>query len=467
MPDRAEERAAPSSPLSEPTADDQALEELRRILVAPTQVEVDRLAAKLDDPQALAAMVSPVLGEAIRRKIQEGRDEMVEALYPILGQMVTRAVTEAVRDLARAVDARMRYSFTPQAILRRVRARLSGVSEAELALREALPFQVDEVFVIHRETGLLLWHASQDPARSADSDLISGMLTAIRDFTAQAFGRERPGELDEIQYGDRRILIEATQWLYLAVVVEGVEPPGFRTHMREVAVRLSQANAAALQSYAGDPSVLVEMEPATAGLIGAATPAETAPPSLTRGQKRALALGLMALLLCCALAIVAAAWVGRVTQHLAAAPSPVVVVVTATPTATATVTPTPTATVTPTVTPTPTATATPTPTPTATSTPTSTPAATATPTPPPPLAVVQALRLNVRSGPSLLAPSLGIVEAGRTFAVVGRSADGQWWQVCCLADGRRGWVSGRWVTVQGAAEQVPVAPEAGGTPTAP
>lgn len=467
MPDRAEERAAPSSPQPEPLSDDQALAELRRILLEPTQAQVDRLAATLDDPQALAAIVSPALGEAIRRKIREGRDEMVEALYPILGQMVTRAVTEAVRELARAVDARMRYSFTPQAILRRVRARLSGVSEAELALREALPFQVAEVFVIHRETGLLLWHASRDPAASADTDLISGMLTAIRDFTAEAFGRERPGELDEIQYGDRRILIEATQLLYLAVVVDGVEPPGFRARLREVAVALSQANAAGLRDYGGDPSALQGLEQAGTALIRAAEPAETPPPGLTRSQKRALALALTALVLCCALALLAAAWVARVTRALATTPVPVVVVVTATPTVTPTATSTPTATASPTATATPTFTATPTPTPTVTPTPTSTPTTTPTPTPTPPSAVVRALRLNVRSGPSLAAPTLEVVETGQTFTVVGRSADGQWWQVCCLADGRTGWVFTQWVTVSGATGQVPVVPEPAVTPAAP
>lgn len=53
-------------------------------------------------------MVVPVLGDAIRRKIRDARTEMVEALYPIIGQMVVRAVSEAMRDLARSIDARRR-----------------------------------------------------------------------------------------------------------------------------------------------------------------------------------------------------------------------------------------------------------------------------------------------------------------------------------------------------------------------
>lgn len=42
----------------------------------------------------------------------------------------------------------------------------------------------------------------------------------------------KQGQLDEVQYGTRRILIEAAHYSYLAVVVDGVEPPGFRSAMR-------------------------------------------------------------------------------------------------------------------------------------------------------------------------------------------------------------------------------------------
>lgn len=58
------------------------------------------------------------------------------------------------------------------------------------AFRTALPFKVEEVFVIHRESGLLLHHETRDPASMSDSDLISGMLTAIRDFAQDAFGQD-------------------------------------------------------------------------------------------------------------------------------------------------------------------------------------------------------------------------------------------------------------------------------------
>ena len=125
-------------------------------------------------------------------KIQDSREEMIEALYPILGQLIGHAVSEAVRDLARSIDARMRTSVHPQAIVRRFRARIRGIPESALLLRDALPFQVTEVFLVERRSGLLLQHLSHDPEAGEDSDLVSGMLTTMQITRTRSGGTRRP-----------------------------------------------------------------------------------------------------------------------------------------------------------------------------------------------------------------------------------------------------------------------------------
>ncbi len=237
------------------TQADPSLDTLRQILfgqqVARLEGELDDLERRLTDRDALVAIIAPVLGDVIRRQIRDSREEMIEALYPIIGQLVMRAVSEAMRDLARSIDATVRTSFNPKVIWWRLRGWVGGVSDADMALRQSLPFQVSEIFLIHRQTGLLLRHISRDPGASPDSDLISGMLTAIRDFVQESFGRGEEGQLDEIQYGDRSILIEAAQHAYLALVVDGVEPPGFRAEMREQLIAIHHTHAALLRQYAG------------------------------------------------------------------------------------------------------------------------------------------------------------------------------------------------------------------------
>ena len=310
-------------------ANDDPLEALREILIGEyraqataletelTQVQgvIEALDERINDKDALIETISPIMAQSIRSTIRDSREEMIEAihpimadaiqssisesrdtmievLYPILGSLVQRAVIEAMRDLTRTIDNQMRNAFSFQMLKRRLVARASGVSEAEMALRDAMPFAVDEIFLIHRASGLLLRYLEfnpelvdtsaaanmllpddsassvidltdaatiidDDPLADAgalnDSDLISSMLTAIRDFAADAFGRGEEGQLDEVQYGSKSILIEAAPHVYMAVVLSGVEPRGFRAHIRTQVFEIEDKFLRQLRNYDGDP----------------------------------------------------------------------------------------------------------------------------------------------------------------------------------------------------------------------
>jgi len=215
---------------------------------------VDRLITSgVENSQdSMVKALMPIVDRLISTGVRDSRDSMVDALYPIIGRLVSRAVAEALRDLARRIDDQMRNALDVRLMARRVQARLTGISESELTLRQILPFQVIELFLIHRDSGLLLTVLAQDPQLSADSDIISGMLTAIRDFAQDAFGHGRAGELDEVQYGDKRILIESARYVYIALVSEGIEPSGFRTEVRHRLLDIEQAYLLTLRNYDGN-----------------------------------------------------------------------------------------------------------------------------------------------------------------------------------------------------------------------
>ncbi len=438
---------SPSSSSADPE-----LENLRQILlsnyvrrVAELEAELEALERRVTNKDAFVAMVIPILGDAIRRKIRDSRAEMVEALYPIIGQTVVRAVSDAFRDLTRTIDAKMRSSFNLKAMGRRLQAWTSGVTRAEMIIRESLPFSVAEIFLIHRETGLLLWHISPDPDSAPDSDLISGMLTAIRDFVRESFGRGH-GQLDEIQYGERRILIETAQQAYLAVVVDGIEPPGFRTEMRERLIEVGYAHAEVLRDYQGDPTPLAPVEAPLRSLTAVAEPTR-----LSSTQKRIL-VGLAGVAVVCFLATSLVGMWGWQLIRSTPTPLPVVVVPTSTPTLTPTPSPTQTATPTATSTPEPTSTPTPTftltPSPTSSPTSTSTPTATTTPTPTPvPLVGIMTGNVWLRQEPSAASLRLDIVlERGQPVEIL--AASGNWYRVRWSPQTEAeiiGWVPAEWV----------------------
>jgi hypothetical protein len=242
----------------------QDIDLLRNLLIGHYHAKITEIEANLaaletntTDQDALIDTLTPVLGELIRNNIRTNRDEMIEALYPIIGNLVVRAVTEAIQDLARNVDERMRRSFDIYFLWRQIKAQLGGVSQAEAVLRSALPFEASEIFLIHLESGLPIWYASNRlDEMPDDSDLIGSMLTAIRDFVADSFGRGLTGDLERIEYGDRQILIESTRHVYAAVVFHGIEPSGYRETLRRQLIEIEYKHDKRLRRYDGDSSSL-------------------------------------------------------------------------------------------------------------------------------------------------------------------------------------------------------------------
>jgi hypothetical protein len=130
-------------------------------------------------------------------------------------------------------------------------------------------------------------------------------------------------------------------------------------------------------------------------------------------------------------------------QAVEASPAPAVTAAAASPTATAT-SPTPT------FEPTATVTLTASPTPTATAAPTETPSP--TPTLEPATLTILADLLMVRAGPGTGYAAAGSALVGERFPILAKSEDGKWWQI--EIPGKKGWVSGEWVRVAGAAAEV-------------
>ncbi len=81
---------------------------------------------------------------------------------------------------------------------------------------------------------------------------------------------------------------------------------------------------------------------------------------------------------------------------------------------------------------------------------------------PVPKVVVSAAAANVRTGPGTEYGLAGAVNQGQAFDVVGKNADGTWWQFCCV-NGQQAWVFGELVSVENAdgvtvAQDIPPTP---------
>ncbi len=450
----------------------QAQQSTEGLMAALTPVMGNMISETIQDSKdEMAEALGPVMGDAIKAQIRNSRQEMIEALYPIIGELVQRAISESLREFQRNIDAQIKATIGPDGLWRTFLARLGGVSSAELALRRALTFKVEQLFLVQRGSGLLvsyrnLVNETIDETDAAslvenDSDLISGMLTVIRDFVQDSFGNGEEKELDEITYGDQRIIIQGGRTVYLATVITGTEPEGYRAKLHQFVSELHVQHNKALQNFSGDTDELPDLDPDINRLINETTNIQpNTSAKMSRSQKIILMgggiLGVLLIGLACfylrfTIALYPIAFpVPAATPTHTATPT---LTPSATPTTTNTPSPTNTMTRTPTQTPTPSSTATATATATTTNTPTATATATNTPLPTPTFTPVAARARGdvwVRREPSE-DDDLRFTTISANTPVIVHAVYGIWVEVeweentANEASSQRGWIPLEWV----------------------
>lgn len=268
-------RRHPPSPA--PPREDAArqLESLRRLLVGPEQERLSRIEA---GPFVSADNVGTVLPEAVARTTAVRRDELVialepavsgavrqvarnspeifgEALAPTIGAAVKRAVGDAIAAMLQRLNETMERSLSLQSIRWRLEARRTGRPFAEVVLLRTLVYRVEQVFLVHSESGLLLHHAAVPDAGVQSPDQVASMLTAIGDFVREAFRPVEPGvHLRELHIGELAIWVERDSWLTIAAVIRGHAPREYATVLQEARERIFLQHQADLARFHADIS---------------------------------------------------------------------------------------------------------------------------------------------------------------------------------------------------------------------
>lgn len=208
----------------------------------------------IDSEDELAKVLSPIMGKAIKKQVSESKDDIVEALYPIMGAAIKRSVAESVKEIYTTINIKIENALRRGMFSKQIKSKIAGVSATDLILQQSFPFCISEIFLIHESSGLLISHVSASESNiSSDGDLISGMLTAIKDFVSDSFKNNGGAQnLYEIQYGDSKIVLERGLYSYLAVVISGQEPIDFHSYLTDLNSKLYSENHHLLRLYNGE-----------------------------------------------------------------------------------------------------------------------------------------------------------------------------------------------------------------------
>jgi outer membrane protein OmpA-like peptidoglycan-associated protein len=258
-------------------------EELRHLILAPEQEALERLHERIENPESRTEDVSGVVAEAIqRRRAQGGSDALsdalaptietalresvrkdpttlADALFPVMGPAIRRSILETLRSFLDSFNQILDQSLSLQGLKWRVEAIRTGRSFTEVALLHSLVFRVEQVFLIHKKTGLPIAHAVAPAVAMQDPSLVSGMLSAIQDFVRDSFHTGQGQGVNRMNVGDLDVWVEDGPYAILAAVIRGIAPRTLRQRMQETLERIHAEYASQLDAYDGDSAPFADV----------------------------------------------------------------------------------------------------------------------------------------------------------------------------------------------------------------
>ena len=273
---------APTTRLSPEPADEPStngtppFEELRHLILAPEQEALERLHDRVTNPETRTEDVSTVVAEAIQRRRQRGGDSalsealaptietalresvrkdpsaLANALFPVMGPAIRRSILETLRSFIDSFNQIMDQSLSWQGMTWRMEALRTGRTFTEVVLLHSLVFRVEQVFLIHKKTGLPIGHVVAPAVAMQDPSLVSGMLSAIQDFVRDSFHTSQSQGINRMNVGDLDVWVEEGPYAILAVVIRGIAPRQLRDTMAETLESIHRQYSALLDHFDGD-----------------------------------------------------------------------------------------------------------------------------------------------------------------------------------------------------------------------
>jgi outer membrane protein OmpA-like peptidoglycan-associated protein len=256
--------------------DGRAFEELRQLIVGPEQEGLKQIQERLDDTGRRAEDVSSVVAEAIQMRREQGDDQaladalaptiqdtlresvrrdphvLADALFPVMGPAIRRSITETLRGMLESFNEALEHSLSWRGFQWRIEALRTGKRFSDVVLMHSLLYRVEQIFLIHRKTGLALNHVVAPSVATQDPSLVAGMLSAIQEFAKDSFEAASGDALDRANIGGLEIWVEQGPEAVLAAVIRGHAPESYRLSMKEVLENIQQNYSAALARFEGE-----------------------------------------------------------------------------------------------------------------------------------------------------------------------------------------------------------------------
>lgn len=213
------------------------LQRIKEILLKEDRVELSRLRNMLENEEEFNSIISPyierhieelknnfpdqykeLVSKIFEEKLINSREEIVDMLSPSMGILIKKFISLQFEKLKEGIDNQVKTTFSVKSWGTKIKSSIFGVKESDLILNNLDKYEIQEVYLVQRDSGLLYGSASK--SINIDKDVIAGMLTAIKSFAEDAF-QQKAQELDMIEYGHYKILMQNFKTYYIALALTG------------------------------------------------------------------------------------------------------------------------------------------------------------------------------------------------------------------------------------------------------
>ncbi len=240
----------------------------------------------------LADSLRPAVEQAIYASARENTTVLSEALFPVIGPAIRQAVWSAWNEIVETLNHILEESLSGRSLRWRWEAFRTGQPLGEIAYLHSIVYSVEQVFLIHRHTGLVLQHLTSQTGKGPDADVVSAMLTAIQDFVRDSFALGDKAPVRNMRVGDHLIWVESGPEAMLVLMIRGQGNPELRAEAAAANERLHSERARDLLAFTGDTSF-----PDCAEVLQPLLSARIRPASGPRGRLLTAAVGVALLVL--------------------------------------------------------------------------------------------------------------------------------------------------------------------------
>src|ERR1700721_1482273 len=301
MAEQAQRRASQENATQNPPVDNSArdgdspeshpYEELRHPIVGPEQEGLKEIQERLDDTgrriedvssvvaeaiqkrreqgdtQALADAPAPTIQETLRESVRRDPHVLADALFPVMGPAIRKSITETLRGMLESFNEALEHSLSWRGIQWRIESFRAVKSFAEIVMMHSLLYRVEQVFLIHRETGLVLNHVVAPSAPAQDADMVAGLLSAIQQFARDSFQSGKTENLGNMTFDELQIRVVSGPNAVIAAAIRGHAPETYNLAMQETLEEVQRLYSSALVNFKGDPGPFRPAESQIARLL--------------------------------------------------------------------------------------------------------------------------------------------------------------------------------------------------------